>query len=151
MFTLRNVLNATLSLVVVGLIAAAAAAEDKGRSTEQANPTRPEFNDRGRYLVKIAGCNDCHTPGYADAAGQIPERDWLIGDTIGWYGPWGTTYASNLRLYMQDLSEEQWLMVAHTIRFRPPMPWFALRDMTEEDLRAIYWFIRNLGPAGDCR
>ena len=28
---------------------------------------------RGRYLVKIAGCNDCHTPGYAMSGGKVPE------------------------------------------------------------------------------
>jgi hypothetical protein len=28
------------------------------------------------------------------------------------------------------------------------MPWFALRDMDKEDLRAIYRFVRHLGPAG---
>lgn len=31
---------------------------------------------------------------------------------------------------------------------RPPMPWFALRDMTDDDLVAVYRFIRSLGPAG---
>ena len=28
------------------------------------------------------------------------------------------------------------------------MPWYALRDMTKEDLRALYGFNRHLGPAG---
>lgn len=68
---------------------------------------------------------------------------------MGWRGPWGTTYASNLRLYMQKLSETQWIKIARSDEFRPPMPWFALREMTEQDLRAIYRFIRNLGPAGE--
>ena len=31
---------------------------------------------------------------------------------------------------------------------RPPMPWFASRDMTDEDLTAMYHFIRSLGPTG---
>ena len=48
--------------------------------------------DRGRYLVKIAGCNDCHTRGYAETAGKVPEKQWLTGDQLGWRGPWGTTY-----------------------------------------------------------
>ena len=58
--------------------------------------------DRGRYLVKIAGCNDCHTTGYAEAGGKIPEKQWLTGDQLGFRGPWGTTYPINLRLYMQN-------------------------------------------------
>jgi hypothetical protein len=28
------------------------------------------------------------------------------------------------------------------------MPWFALRDMSDEDLRAIYRYVRSLGPGG---
>ena len=28
------------------------------------------------------------------------------------------------------------------------MPWFALHDMHEQDLRAFYRFVRYLGPAG---
>jgi mono/diheme cytochrome c family protein len=104
---------------------------------------------RGRYLVQIAGCNECHTPGYMQTAGKVPEKQWLVGDQLGWRGPWGTTYPGNLRLYMQKLSENQWVKVAHSAQFRPPMPWFALRDMSERDLRAIYRFVRHLGVAGE--
>jgi mono/diheme cytochrome c family protein len=102
---------------------------------------------RGRYVVKVAGCNDCHTPGYAQSAGMIPESKWLIGDSLGWQGPWGTTYPSNLRRFMQGMTEGQWLKIARQPT-RPPMPWFALRDMSDEDLAAIYHFTRSLGAAG---
>lgn len=106
------------------------------------------MHDRGRYLLKISGCNDCHTPGYALSGGAVPEKEWLTGDSLGWRGPWGTTYPSNLRRYMQTISEEQWLAQAKTRQYRPPMPWFALRDMSEDDLRAIYRFTKHLGAAG---
>lgn len=104
--------------------------------------------ERGRYLARIAGCNDCHTPGYAANGGQAQDADSLVGDRMGWRGPWGTTYAINLRLYMNGMTEAQWLATARALRSRPPMPWFALRDMTDADLRAIYHFVRSLGPAG---
>ena len=42
---------------------------------------------RGRYLVEIAGCNDCHTAGYAPSGGKVPEAQWLLGDALGWSGP----------------------------------------------------------------
>ncbi len=103
---------------------------------------------RGRYLVAIAGCNDCHTAGYAQSGGKVPEREWLLGDAVGWNGPWGTTYPANLRLTLARMSEEEWLRVAKTARFRPPMPWFSLHAMREPDLRAIYRYVRSLGPAG---
>ncbi len=50
---------------------------------------------------------------------------------------------------MQKLSEDRWVKIAKTAQFRPPMPWFTLHDMTEQDLRAIYRFIRYLTPAGE--
>lgn len=105
--------------------------------------------ERGRYLVRIAGCNDCHTPGYAQTGGNVPEKQWLTGDSVGFRGPWGTTYPANLRLLMQKLSEEEWVRMGHTAQLRPPMPWFALRDMTTQDLRAIYRFTKSLGPQGE--
>ena len=104
--------------------------------------------ERGRYLIQIAGCNDCHTANYAMTGGKVPEKDWLTGDALGWRGPWGTTYATNLRLYMQERTEEQWIKTAKSLKTRPPMPWFNLHDMTRRDLGAIYRFIRDLGPAG---
>jgi mono/diheme cytochrome c family protein len=104
--------------------------------------------DRGRYLISIAGCNDCHTPNYPQTGGKVAEKDWLIGDALGWRGPWGTTYPVNLRLYMQDLTEDQWVKKGKTLMTRPPMPWFNVRDMTTRDLRALYRYVRHLGPAG---
>jgi mono/diheme cytochrome c family protein len=102
---------------------------------------------RGRYLVQIAGCNDCHTPEYAAQSGAVDEAYWLTGSRVGFEGPWGTTYPSNLRLLTKELTSEQWLI--HVRRpMRPPMPWFSLRHMTDNDLTAIYEFIRALGPAG---
>ena len=103
--------------------------------------------DRGRYIVKIAGCNDCHTPGYPETAGGMDEKQWLVGGGAGWQGAWGTTFPVNLRLFMQSLTAEQWLKVARTPS-RPPMPWFALRDMSDADLVAIYHYVRSLGAAG---
>ena len=109
----------------------------------------PASIERGKYLVKVAGCNDCHTPGYALSGGKVPEAQWLIGDKLGWRGPWGTTYAVNLRLYMRDMPEEKWLKTARTLQTRPPMPWFALNEMTDQDLKAIYHFVRTLPATGE--
>jgi mono/diheme cytochrome c family protein len=105
--------------------------------------------ERGRYLVKIAGCNDCHTPGYMPAEGKVDEKLWLTGDALGWRGPWGTTYASNLRLTLQPMSETAWIQFAKSAKMRPPMPWFALHAMTKSDLSAIYHYIKSLPVMGD--
>lgn len=117
-----------------------------------AEPPAPAYGDaliaRGRYVVAIAGCNDCHTAGYATSGGQTPEQDWLTGDSIGFQGPWGVSYAANLRLSMSRLSEAQWMAMARAERL-PPMPWFSLARMNDEDLRAIHAFVQSLGPKGE--
>jgi mono/diheme cytochrome c family protein len=138
-----------LCFLLIITLAAGAIADEQTRASGQRQTLDRKTTDHARYIIKIAGCNDCHTTGYAEAAGKIPEKDWLKGDAMGWRGPWGTTYASNLRLYMHNLSEEQWVRIARSVEFRPPMPWFVLREMKEQDLRAIYRFIRHLGPSGE--
>ena len=127
------------ALLIAAALAAPAAAQEK---------TDDPLVKRGRYLVQIGGCNDCHTPAYPEKGGKVPEAQWLTGDALGWHGPWGTTYATNLRLYMQDLTEEQWVKKAKALKARPPMPWFNVTAMTTSDLRALYRYMRHLGPAG---
>lgn len=104
--------------------------------------------ERGRYLVQTSGCNDCHTPGYAQADGKVAEGQWLIGSPVGFSGPWGTSYPSNLRLVVAQMSESQWMTFARQ-PMRPPMPWFNLQAMSDPDLAAIYRYVRALGAAGE--
>jgi mono/diheme cytochrome c family protein len=103
---------------------------------------------RGRYLVQVGGCNDCHTPAYGLKEGKVDEKRWLTGDALGWSGGWGTTYGTNLRLLLNGMTRQQWITHARTMQPRPPMPWFNVRAMTDADLGAIYAFTRSLGPAG---
>jgi mono/diheme cytochrome c family protein len=128
-------------LAVSAVVSATATAQDKTKKM-------PADAQRGRYLVQITGCNDCHTPGYAPSNGKVDEKLWLTGDILGWRGPWGTTYPSNLRLVAQQMSEDQWVTRARS-ELRPPMPWFNLRDMTDRDVRAIYRYLKHMGPAGE--
>lgn len=104
---------------------------------------------QGEYLVQIAGCNDCHTPGYAERGGDVPTSEWLVGSPLGHLGPWGTSYPTNLRLSIGALGEEEWLAYTANLHTRPLMPDFALRQMRERDRRAIYRFVRSLGQAGE--
>ena len=113
-----------------------------------AGPSDADLLARGEYLVRIGGCNDCHTPGYAESGGNVPKPQWLVGTPLGWHGPWGTTYPANLRLKVQDMDEAKWMDYSANLHTRPPMPDFAIRTMTEEDRRAIYRFVRSLGPGG---
>jgi len=100
---------------------------------------------RGKYLVEIGGCNDCHTAGFAPSGGTTPEAQWLLGDSLGFRGAWGTTYSTNLREYIGEISENEWATKAKILKTRPPMPWWTVNAMTENDLRAIYKYIKSLG------
>lgn len=131
------------SLTLAALVLAASASLQPAT----ADPTSAELQ-RGRFLVAFGGCNDCHTPGYAEAAGKLDESRWLTGSDVGFRGPWGTSYPGNLRLDVSKLTEEQWLSFARAPRL-PPMPWFALAALTDEDLLAMFRYIRSLGPAGE--
>lgn len=138
----------TAALMFAGMVAALTLTAVGAADSLRRDSAEQKMIDRGRYLMKIAGCNDCHTPHYAESGGNVPEAQWLTGDALGWNGPWGTTYPANLRLVVGGMSEEEWVRRARSAQYRPPMPWFALRDMTETDLRAAYRYIRSLGPAG---
>src|SRR5262249_21072171 len=135
---MRSYMLFAATVAMVALVSSAGA---------QQAPKLTAETSRGKYLVQIAGCNDCHTPGYTAAAGKVDEKLWLTGDQLGWRGPWGTTYASNLRLLVKDMSADQFVKFARS-QFRPPMPWFNLRAMTDRDVKAIYAYLKHLGPAG---
>lgn len=137
-------MNASLWKVAAGLaLAGAACAAAAQPAAAPASPLQ-----RGHYLIKVAGCNDCHTPNYGAKNGRVDESLWLTGDGLGWQGPWGTTYATNLRLLFAGMSEQQWLRYARSMEPRPPMPWFNVRAMSDADLKAIYAYTRSLGAAG---
>jgi mono/diheme cytochrome c family protein len=116
-------------------------------ASHAASAADPAAIARGKYLVTVSGCNDCHTPGGMQQGPAVPLQDWLTGVPVGFQGPWGTTYASNLRLVVNGMTAAQWLAHARKERL-PPMPWFNLREMSDADLEAIYAFVRSLGSSG---
>jgi mono/diheme cytochrome c family protein len=105
--------------------------------------------ERGRYLVKVGGCNDCHTPGFMEKGFAIPESEWLTGVPVGWKGPWGTTYASNLRRFVKDFDEDTFVQTVRARNSRPPMPWPNLHAMSDGDLRSLFRYIKGLPLTGE--
>lgn len=103
----------------------------------------------GKYLVTVAGCNDCHTPGWMETGGQVDEALWLTGTPVGFRGPWGTTYPSNLRKSLSIMSEDDWVRFAKNWHAKPPMPSFNVNRMSERDLRAVYKYVATLKPVGE--
>lgn len=141
-----------LLVVVSGLLLQSCSTESQSETKTQAQD-RPHVTaaspvEAGRYLATVAGCNDCHTKGYLKKHGDVPEENRFTGNPVGWRGPWGTTYASNLRLYVDTISADRWTKVLHTRTAMPPMPWMNTHEMSEQDARAIYAYLKHLGPKG---
>jgi len=106
---------------------------------------------RGAFLVQMAVCSDCHTP--QDAQGQpLAGLDFAGGFILE--GPWGrvasaniTPDASGISYYDQNL----FMQTIHTgyVRTRKLsqiMPWHEYRHMTDEDLAAVFAYLRTLKP-----
>jgi len=134
-------------LLGIALVISAGYQVVNGQAPKQAAAPNATI-ERGRYVVEIGGCNDCHTAGYAEAGGKAAEADRLKGDTLGYRGAWGTTYPTNLRLNIGKMTEDAWVKYAKTLMTRPPMPWFNIRAMTEADQRALYQYVKSLGSGG---
>ena len=105
--------------------------------------------ERGLQVSIIGGCHDCHTEGYFESEGKIDPQRALKGSSVGWQGPWGTSYPGNLRLDAADLSEDGFVRLLASLRTLPPMPWYNVRAMDESDLRSLYQYIRSLGEPGN--
>ena len=105
--------------------------------------------ERGLQISVIGGCHDCHTEGYSEAEGKIDPEKALKGSSVGWRGPWGTTYPANLRIIASTISERGFVVILKNMRSRPPMPWYNLRAMEESDMQSLYQYIKSLGEPGE--
>ena len=145
MFTC-NPFKVLQTFTMLGALAVASAATVDNKTLLSAD--NAALLERGKYMVVTGHCNNCHTEGYGVNAGKIPEAKWLLGNSVGWRGKAGTSYAPNLRLYIQSMPLASWLVVARNSRARAPMPWWSLSDTSDEDLTAMYAYIGSLGPVG---
>ncbi|HEV7589318.1 MAG TPA: hypothetical protein VGO40_14475 [Longimicrobium sp.] len=111
----------------------------------------PTDSAAGAYLAVAGGCNDCHTPTWSATNGRTPDADRLTGNPVGYRGPWGTSYAANLRLLPARMTEDRWVQVLTTAdggQGHPPMPWMNTAQMSRRDLRNLYRYVKALGPKG---
>jgi len=137
-------------LAFVVLAVACALPGASPRAADSPHVVGPDPISIGRFLVNYGGCNDCHTPHWDERHLAIPESRRLTGNPEGFTGPWGTSYAANLRLVIAGLSEDQWLALVRNHRNvgHPPMPWWNVQVLGLNEQRAIYAYIHSLGPAG---
>lgn len=137
---------------------------------------------KGKYLVGILGCGDCHSPkvftefgpaqdesrllsGHPQdlplaAVDQNVMKDWVLfgfQNTVA-VGPWGASFAANLTSDATGIgnwSYDQFKVAMTEGKFKglkearnllPPMPWPNYRNMAEEDLQAIFAYLKSTKP-----
>ena len=106
---------------------------------------------RGRYLVTVTGCNDCHTPGTLFGAADTTRL--LSGSEVGWKGPWGVSIARNLTPDMEtgigSWTEDQIVTGIREGRrpdgspLMPPMPWPDFAALTDDDAHAVAQYLKS--------
>jgi len=91
---------------------------------------------------------------------KLPEGPWLwLGGATNtaYAGPWGVSYSSNLTpdedTGIGAWSEEIFVKTIRTGQhwgqsrpILPPMPWQAYSQLTDEDLKAVYAYLRTVAP-----
>ncbi len=113
-------------------------------------PDRSTQVKRGEYLVRIADCDGCHTPQ------QRGESNLALAFAGGFEfeGPLPTVTSANITPDPSGISyydEELFLQMMHTGKVRARqlssvMPWKALGNMTDDDLKDIFAYLRTLKP-----
>jgi cytochrome c553 len=138
--------------------------------------------ERGAYLVKTMGCNDCHTPWKMGPRGPeqdmtraltghpqdivmppppaLPEGPWTwlgAATNTAFAGPWGVSFTANLTpdpdTGLGKWTEDMFIQTMKTGRHEgkgrpvlPPMPWFVVANLTDEDIKSLFAYLQSLKP-----
>ena len=115
------------------------------------SPDRSSPVKYGEYLTKISNCTGCHTP--VDPTGApLPGMAWAGGLNLA--GPWGNVSSVNLTPDPSGIPHYTEDLFLKVIRhgnpggrpLNPIMPWGYFRKMTDEDLKAIFAYLKTLEP-----
>lgn len=156
-----------LVLVTTLLLSLPAAAQNKKKAGSSGRVAR------GKYLATIAACHDCHTPkldammtpdmsrAFSGRPATTPppkQREGEITaslDLTAWAGPWGNSFAANLTPDAETglgkrYDEAKFLQTIRTGKkpegepLLPPMPWPVYRQMTDEDLKSLWAYLKTV-------
>jgi mono/diheme cytochrome c family protein len=171
----------------LGLIGLASCQESRSDGDARRSDAKPSSSknqvERGRYLVTIGGCSDCHTPFKMGPKGPEPDMTrfmsghpqdfklppppreighgpWMLAGAAtntAFAGPWGVSYAMNLTAdpssAFSAFTEEIFINAMRTGKhfgesrpIAPPMPWQALAQASDADLKAMYAYLKTIPP-----
>lgn len=145
--------------------------------------TQAELVERGKFLVAVGGCTDCHTPKVFGPQGPQPDPERFLSghpqdsklakfdpsilqpggyvlftqDITGAVGPWGASFAANLtpdnetgigtwqsEMFINAMRTGKHLGAGRPIL--PPMPWQGIGKLSDEDLNAVFSYLKSLKP-----
>lgn len=145
----------------------------------------PEKIEKGKQLVTVLGCNDCHSPKVMTAMGSVPDTLRLLSghpadeqlapfdkEILKLYvlfnmngtavtGPWGTSFAANLtpdqsgignwteEQFIRAMKEGKWKGLENSRSLLPPMPWQSYSQMPNDDLKAIFAYLKSIRPVNN--
>lgn len=184
---MKTLSGTILPLVIVGSMLASMLlsfnhAEVKVKTQIKMDSPNQELIKKGEYLVKVGGCNDCHSPKVFGQHGPEPDparllsghpqdqeitqvdstavKNWVLFtmDNTAAVGPWGASYAANLtsdatgignwteEQFFKALREGKYKGLNNTRPLLPPMPWPNYAQMKDEDLKAIFAYLKSTKP-----
>jgi len=90
---------------------------------------------------------------------EMEKKGLAVTNTLtSWVGPWGISYASNLTSdatgignweesnFILALREGKYKGVSSGRSLLPPMPWQMYRNMTDDELKAVFAFLKSTKP-----
>jgi mono/diheme cytochrome c family protein len=90
-----------------------------------------------------------------------PWMGAFLPTLTAWSGPWGVSFTANLTPdpetgRLRDFTEQQFIQTMRTGRHKgqgreilPPMPWPMIGKMTDDDLKAVFAYLRQIKPVSN--
>jgi len=113
-------------------------------------PDLSTLERRGEYLTTLASCAECHTP----LVRGMPDQTRAFAGGQVFKGPWGTATSANITPDKTGISYYNEKLFIEALRtgtvmgrqLNPIMPWDGYRHTTDEDLKAIFAYLRTVKP-----
>ncbi|MDO6388705.1 c-type cytochrome [Pontibacter sp. BT731] len=90
---------------------------------------------------------------------EIEQKNLVVTQTLtAWIGPWGISYAANLtsdatgignwteKQFFTAIREGKYKGLENSRMLLPPMPWDMYKNMTDEELSAIFAYLKSTKP-----
>ena len=166
---LAGTLGVGVMLGVAGLLA------QSGTAKPAAKPASADAAKiaRGKYLMTVGACNDCHSPKLdpqqhpdpkrpfsgrpqtTQAPSQNPNEIHASLDLTAWSGPWGISYGANLSPdpetgLAKRYTEASFIKTLRTGKkpegedLLPPMPWELYKVFSDDDIKAIWAYLQTI-------